>query len=178
MLDAERLLADCDVRTQRRSGPGGQHRNKVETAVVITHRASGISAQASERRSQGENRRVALNRLRLQLALDVRSGWTANGATEPTSNGTCSGDGGVRVSELWRSRLRGGRIRVSIGHEDFAAILATALDVVTACGFDVKKAATALECSTSQLVRLLKSEPRAAAHVNNERVARDMSRLK
>ncbi|MFN5707736.1 MAG: peptide chain release factor family protein, partial [Planctomycetota bacterium] len=57
-LPEEKLLADCDVVRTRRGGPGGQHRNKVETAVVITHRPSGVSAEANERRSQAENRKV------------------------------------------------------------------------------------------------------------------------
>ena len=45
--DLERLLADCDVRFTRRSGPGGQNRNKVETAVVLTHRPTGLVAEAT-----------------------------------------------------------------------------------------------------------------------------------
>jgi hypothetical protein len=47
----------------------------VETAVVITHRPTGISAQASERRSQAENLAVAWKRLRVELALGVREPW-------------------------------------------------------------------------------------------------------
>ena len=63
------LLAECDTKRQKRSGPGGQHRNKVETAVILTHRPTQIQGQASEQRSQEQNRRVALFRLRLNLAL-------------------------------------------------------------------------------------------------------------
>ncbi|MCA9240852.1 MAG: peptide chain release factor-like protein, partial [Planctomycetales bacterium] len=37
----EELERDCKIERLRRSGPGGQHRNKVETAVVITHQPTG-----------------------------------------------------------------------------------------------------------------------------------------
>ncbi|HYW80276.1 MAG TPA: peptide chain release factor-like protein, partial [Thermoguttaceae bacterium] len=71
-LPADALFEQCDMRRLRRSGPGGQHRNKVETAVVLTHRPTGISAEANERRSQAQNRNVAIARLRMNLALGIR----------------------------------------------------------------------------------------------------------
>src|SRR5439155_13790154 len=58
-----RLLADCDVETYRASGPGGQHRNKTESAVRMTHRPSGIVRVATEHRSQLRNRELALERI-------------------------------------------------------------------------------------------------------------------
>ncbi len=63
----EALLAECEVETVKGSGPGGQHRNKTETAVRLLHRPTGLRAQASERRSQGQNMGVALERLRALL---------------------------------------------------------------------------------------------------------------
>ena len=51
----QQLLAECNVRTLRRAGPGGQHRNKVETAVSLRHLPSGVHAEASERRGQAQN---------------------------------------------------------------------------------------------------------------------------
>jgi protein subunit release factor B len=57
------LLKDCDVETYRASGPGGQHRNKTESAVRITHRPSGIVRVARDDRSQLRNRQIALERL-------------------------------------------------------------------------------------------------------------------
>ncbi|MDZ4820499.1 MAG: peptide chain release factor-like protein, partial [Planctomycetota bacterium] len=72
-LDPAELGRQVDVTFTRRSGPGGQHRNKVETAVVLVHRPTGISAQAAERRSQAQNRAVALHRLRVRLAVEIRS---------------------------------------------------------------------------------------------------------
>ena len=54
---------DLRVLIARASGPGGQHVNKVSTAVTIFHDASGTSAVASDSRSQHTNRHVAVQRL-------------------------------------------------------------------------------------------------------------------
>jgi hypothetical protein len=156
-LAPERLAAECEFRATRRSGPGGQNRNKVETAVILTHRPTGIRAEATERRTQAENRRAALRRLRIELALTVRQ--------------PIGGDGKApfRPSELWRSRCQSGRIVVNAEHDAFAALLAEALDVLHALGDDPRAAAEALGCSPTQLIRLLKQEPRALAQINGRR---------
>jgi len=57
------LKAQCDVETYRASGPGGQHRNKTESAVRMTHRPTGIVRVATEHRSQLRNRELALERI-------------------------------------------------------------------------------------------------------------------
>lgn len=155
------LLKDCDVRRLRRSGPGGQHRNKVETAIVLLHRPTGVTAEANERRSQAENRSVALHRLRVNLALQVRCHRSAEDVP----------------SALWHSRGSGGRLHVSTTHDDFPALLAEALDVIADGQADVKAAAAALGCTTSQLVKFLKQEPRAMALVNTWREAGGLGRL-
>ena len=59
----EKLKSQCDVETYRASGPGGQHRNKTESAVRMTHRPSGIVRVATEHRSQLRNRVLALERI-------------------------------------------------------------------------------------------------------------------
>jgi hypothetical protein len=159
-LAPDELLSQCQTRRTRRSGPGGQHRNKVETAVVLTHVSTGVQAEANERRSQAENLREALFRLRVNLALEVREA------------------GRELPSPLWQSRCRGGRIVVSPEHDDFPAILAEALDALAACHDDTKEAAERLGCTSSQLIKLLKDEPRALAAVNARRKAAELHELK
>lgn len=58
---------DFRVDTFRGTGPGGQHRNKTESCVRITHIESGMAASACESRSQATNKRVAFRRLASKL---------------------------------------------------------------------------------------------------------------
>jgi hypothetical protein len=158
---AEQLLAECEVRRLRRSGPGGQHRNKVETAIHLHHLPTGVHAEASERRSQAQNHTLAVFRLRVNLALEVR--WPCGPDHLP--------------SPLWQSRCGGG-LKVSASHEDFPALLAEALGILASLDADPKKASTVLGCTTSQLIRLLKLEPRALALVNGWRRERQLHALR
>ena len=59
--------ADLEVSFFRSSGPGGQNVNKVETAVRILHKPSGIVVSSQAGRSQHANRESALNILRAKL---------------------------------------------------------------------------------------------------------------
>ena len=66
-LSDDALLAQCDVQVHRAGGPGGQHRNKVETAIRLVHHASGVTAEGKDERSRTQNLRIALERLRDRL---------------------------------------------------------------------------------------------------------------
>jgi hypothetical protein len=155
-LDGEALLVSCEMTKGRTKGPGGQHRNKVETRVTLEHTPTGVQAHAGERRSVTDNKRVALFRLRLALAVGVRTAVPA---------------GEVR-SELWRRRCPeegGGAIVCSPEHHDYPSMLAEALDVLWAAGFDLRAAAARLLCSPSQLLKLIQAHPSAIVRLNQAR---------
>lgn len=172
MLPDEELAAECDVQRTRRGGPGGQHRNKVESAIVLTHRGTGIEATASERRSQHENRSVALFRLRCSLAVRARSRWVEPFAAA-SNDGKVSAQSGTEVSsvassgllpqpcELWRNRCKNQRIVVNPEHADFPTMLAIALDMIAAYCGDTRPAATQLGVTATQLHRFCQLEPAA-----------------
>lgn len=63
-LDDEALLKACEVEYFIASGPGGQHRNTTASGVRLTHPSTELSVTATERRSQVQNKGVALERLR------------------------------------------------------------------------------------------------------------------
>jgi peptide chain release factor len=63
----ERVARESEIRAYRSSGPGGQHKNKTESSVRVTHLPSGIVRIATEHRSQIRNRRLALERVWKEL---------------------------------------------------------------------------------------------------------------
>lgn len=64
----EDLLRECDVETFRSSGPGGQHVNKTESGVRLTHLPSGVVVKSQQERSQHRNKAICLERLRKKIA--------------------------------------------------------------------------------------------------------------
>lgn len=161
-LSPEALLKQCTVRRFKATGPGGQHRNKVETAVELTHTPTGVIASATERRSQRDNQHMALKRLRLRLAVDHR----------------LPADPSQPCSEPWRSRVVDRRIVLSVDHDDFPTLLAEALDRLASLAYDHEKAAAGLGVTPSQLVKLLAKEPAALARVNEARAKSGRHRLR
>jgi ribosome-associated protein len=59
----EALEKEVVLQAYRSGGPGGQHRNKADTAIRLHHRPSGVTVTATERRSQSQNRELAFERL-------------------------------------------------------------------------------------------------------------------
>ncbi len=162
-MEPEDLLRQCEILTGRVAGPGGQHRNKTDSAVFIRHSPTALETQATERRSQHENRRVALWRIRVKLAIRCRTAVNRDRH---------------RPSELWCRRRQGAKLPVSPTHEDYPALLAEALDVVTARRFDIAGAAAVLGITMSQLSRLIRHEKHAFAMLNEGRESTGLPRLR
>ena len=151
-LDDRQLLAQCKVSIHRASGPGGQHRNKVSTACRLYHRPTGLSAQAYESRSQHENRRNALRRLRMKIACQVRRPVDPCNPQLPQAVASC-------LSSPTRSAGRAPR-RLQVGRKDdrFWQVGQFLLDLLAACEGRAGDAAKALGITTSNLVAVLKQD--------------------
>lgn len=74
-IDRERGNSDSTFRIEflKALGPGGQHKNKTNSCVRITHLITGVQGEASEDRNQIKNRKEAWKRLLINLAIHVRS---------------------------------------------------------------------------------------------------------
>lgn len=152
-ISPEELSSQCELRTQRRSGPGGQHRNKTSSGVFLFHAATGVTAEATERRSQADNRRVAFGRMRLKLALEVR---------------TISPLVALITSQerLIRDRLRNRRMRVSQQHADYPVLISLLLNDLYVSGGQPSLLTEEWGVGSSAIVRFLKTFPPSWVFVN------------
>ncbi len=160
LLGVDDLVAQCQVSALRRGGPGGQHRNKVSSAIVIRHLPTGIAAEANERRDQTQNRSVAIERLRLRLAFLLRSEL---GELPGSSQSVPEIEGELR------ERFRNRPLKVNAANPDRAALLALLLDDLHRAGGQPSLVANYWQATTSSLVKFVASEPTALVCVNQWR---------
>ena len=148
-LDDQALLAQCDVDHYRASGPGGQKRNKTDSAVRLRHHPSGLVGEAVEERSQHLNRARALRRLRLEIAYRLRA---------PVA----PAEGGVPLEPFVLPGIRDAR---------FPAAVAALLDVLEVHRWRLAEAAPPLGLTTAALGRLLTGEDALFRAVSERRQA-------
>jgi len=104
--DREALERDCQLEFFIAGGPGGQHRNKVETGVRLTHRPTGLVVTATERRSQSANREAAFKRMAEKLTA-IQRVRKPRKPTAPTAQSRRRRlDEKKRKSDIKRSRMR------------------------------------------------------------------------
>ena len=166
----EQLLQDCREERFRVSGPGGQHRNKTDSAVRLTHRPTGAVGYASERRSQHQNRAKALTRLRRELAAQVRTPVELELYHPP--------------APLQRILPRSipadipAKERIGPNHRDFWTGAAALLDLFAAANGSTADCGALIGCSSNQLTKLLGSEPHLWAAANGIRERCGLSPLR
>lgn len=161
-LSDEALLAQCEVDRFRASGPGGQKRNKTDSAVRLRHDPTGLVGEANESRSQHTNRDRALRRLRLEIAFTLR----APAVVDRTAAGTAG-----------EARGRN-RLAVAPRNVAFPATVAVLFDVLEGCGWRLAEAAPLLRLSTSALSRALSEEAIVFRAANERRRALGLPTLR
>lgn len=165
-LDDDALFAQCRFERFRVSGPGGQHRNKTDSAVRLTHRPTGIVAEASERRSQHQNRVQALRRLRVQIACRRRRPVVIDQYHPPLQL--------QRILPPGIAAEHSRHDRVGPNHPDFWRGAQALLDLFQAASASLADTAALIGCSTNQLAKLLASSPDLLRAANDMRAQRDL----
>jgi len=158
-LPVDKLVAQCRFEAFVSSGPGGQKRNRTYAAVRITHLPTGISATATDSRSQRENRIHAIRALRCKLASELRR----DVAIDPLAY----------HPPAWFSQYP--KLHMSPTNPLYPAAIATVLDVLKATHWQVPTAASLLELSSSALI--LRDDSHLWAAVNHQRTELGMPPL-
>jgi peptide chain release factor 1 len=113
----EVVIADADLRvdTYRSSGAGGQHVNKTESAIRITHLPTGIVVECQDERSQHKNRSRAMSLLKarlLQAERDKQSSQQA--ASRKLQVGTGDRSERIRTYNFPQGRLTDHRVELTL----------------------------------------------------------------
>jgi hypothetical protein len=159
-LPEELILRECRISFRRASGPGGQNRNKVETGVTLVHLPTNVESQATEFRTQGENRKLALKRLRTLLAISVRS--------EPSEEGVA----------FVRRYVAKERLAISESNWDWPAVIAELLNRISEHAWQIAPVAAELETTSTQILKSLARESDAMIYLNTNRRALGLPVLK
>ena len=126
-IDIEINPADLRIDVYRASGAGGQHVNKTESAVRITHMPTGVVTQCQNDRSQHKNKEVAMKQLRAKLyELEIQKRNSEQQAQEDAKADIGWGSQ-IRSYVLDQSRIKDLRTSVETGNTQ--AVLDGGLDM-------------------------------------------------
>lgn len=111
--------ADLEVETHRASGAGGQHINKTDSAVRITHKPTGISVNCQDGRSQHDNRATAMRLIRARVMEELqRIEDEKKGAERKKKIGTGDRSEKIRTYNYPQNRVTDHRIGLTLNQLD------------------------------------------------------------
>lgn len=166
LVSDDALIGQCEVDRYRASGPGGQHRNKTESAVRLRHKLTGVQAIGEDSRSQSENKLHAVRRLRAAIALDVREPvGLEHYAPSPRLASMIAG-GTAPLGA--KTRLTG----------EYWASIAELLDLLVAGKLEIGTTAQRLGITTGALSKLLLHDDQVGRAINDLRRGAGMRPLR
>ncbi len=162
----EALIAQCEVDRYRASGPGGQHRNKTESAVRLRHKLSGVSAIGEDSRSQAENKIHAVRRLRSAIALEIR---------EPVALDHFKPSARLAAMVAAGTAPLGAKTKLT---GEYWAAIAELLDLLVAGDLEIGATAQRLGITTGAMSKLLLHDDHVGRVVNDLRRGKGMRPLR
>lgn len=149
----QELLKESEVNTDRGTGPGGSKADTSETAVVIKHQPSNVTARSSKTRSQQKNKEIALKKLRRTYALQVRH------EVDPAA---------ISIPPSLRDYVEN-KLSINPDNRWYPFLVKLILDVFAHHEGQVSSTADVLDVSTGQLVRFFQRDESLWKRVNEMR---------